>query len=218
MGYTRRMDELELSGRRHISAKRAAKEHRYHSDYIGQLIRSNKVAGQKVGRSWYVDAASLDAYLKGEAQPAPAAAPEQVVVVAPAPVVEIKKEEPAQIEVVRSVPVRPVQPVVVVEEKKVAPRIVQPVESFATAVPEALPGLRFMPDEPMAPVHNLLEEQPVVDEEELQPRRRSGVPVALTVLGLCAFSLAFSVSYVLAHKTTVAGEQVSASLYVTLSK
>ncbi|MES2203402.1 MAG: hypothetical protein V4474_03725 [Patescibacteria group bacterium] len=57
------MDELELSGRRHISTKRAGKEHGYHSDYIGQLIRGEKVAGQKVGRSWYVDEESLRVYL-----------------------------------------------------------------------------------------------------------------------------------------------------------
>ena len=58
------MDELEISGRRYISSRRAAKEHHYHADYIGQLIRSGKVGGQKVGRTWYVDAASLATYLE----------------------------------------------------------------------------------------------------------------------------------------------------------
>lgn len=60
------MDELEISGRRYISSRRAAKEHKYHSDYIGQLIRGGKVEGQKVGRAWYVDAESLSTYLSKE--------------------------------------------------------------------------------------------------------------------------------------------------------
>ena len=57
------MDELMISGRRYLSSLRAAKEHGYHSDYIGQLIRGDKVKGQKVGRAWYVDAESLSTYL-----------------------------------------------------------------------------------------------------------------------------------------------------------
>jgi hypothetical protein len=60
------MDELEISGRRYISSTRAAKEHKYHSDYIGQLVRGGKVVGQKVGRAWYVDAESLSEYLGKE--------------------------------------------------------------------------------------------------------------------------------------------------------
>ena len=52
-----------ISGRRYLSSLRAAKEHGYHSDYIGQLIRGNKIKGQKVGRAWYVDAESLSTYL-----------------------------------------------------------------------------------------------------------------------------------------------------------
>src|ERR1700733_13218119 len=63
------MDELEISGKRYISSARAAKEHKYHSDYIGQLVRGKKVAGQKVGRAWYVDAESLAEYLGKEVPP-----------------------------------------------------------------------------------------------------------------------------------------------------
>lgn len=55
-----------ISGRRYVSSARAAKEHGYHSDYIGQLIRGGKVRGQKVGRAWYVDAESLAVYLGKE--------------------------------------------------------------------------------------------------------------------------------------------------------
>lgn len=60
------MDALQISGKWYISSRRAAKEYGYHSDYIGQLIRSGKVKGQKVGRSWYVLADSLSEYLGTE--------------------------------------------------------------------------------------------------------------------------------------------------------
>ncbi|MBC7836213.1 hypothetical protein H7X87_00330 [Acetobacteraceae bacterium] len=60
------MDELEISGKRYISTRRAAKDHKYSSDYIGQLIRAKKITGQKVGRSWYVEEKSLSNYFKGE--------------------------------------------------------------------------------------------------------------------------------------------------------
>lgn len=60
------MDELEISGKRYISSRRAAKEYRYHPDYIGQLVRSKKVLGEKVGRTWYVESTSLATYLAGE--------------------------------------------------------------------------------------------------------------------------------------------------------
>lgn len=62
------MDALHISGKWYISSRRAAKEHGYHSDYIGQLIRTGKVKGQKVGRSWYVLADSFSEYLEKEAK------------------------------------------------------------------------------------------------------------------------------------------------------
>ncbi|HEX8993998.1 MAG TPA: hypothetical protein VF803_01965 [Candidatus Paceibacterota bacterium] len=58
------MDTLQISGKWYISTARAAKEHGYHTDYVGQLIRSGQVKGQKVGRSWYVLAESLTDYLE----------------------------------------------------------------------------------------------------------------------------------------------------------
>ena len=61
------MDELEISGKRYISTRLAAKEHKYHADYIGQLIRAKKILGQKVGRSWYVEEKSLAEYFGKEA-------------------------------------------------------------------------------------------------------------------------------------------------------
>jgi outer membrane biosynthesis protein TonB len=118
------MDELEISGKRYISTRRAAREHGYHSDYMGQLIRGGKVAGQKVGRSWYIDEQSLAAYL-GKA-PASETLAQPATEPAPAPVIQhepesapsaIKKEpqpEPAPV-VVKEEP----QPEATVEEIKV---------------------------------------------------------------------------------------------------
>ncbi len=92
------MDELQISGKRFISARRIARENGYTSDYIGQLIRGNKIKGQKVGRAWYVDAATFDTYLGQEhsstvtmTQPEPVTeSVAQVIVgkVAPEPIVE----------------------------------------------------------------------------------------------------------------------------------
>jgi hypothetical protein len=90
------MDELEISGKRYISTRRAAREHGYHSDYMGQLIRGKKVAGQKVGRAWYIEEDSLNIYLGKALAPAPAPAPVADVVspAAPAPVERLIIEEP----------------------------------------------------------------------------------------------------------------------------
>lgn len=57
------MDTLDIGGARYVSARSAAKAYKYTSDYLGQLIRSGKLEGQKVGRSWYISEASLDAFL-----------------------------------------------------------------------------------------------------------------------------------------------------------
>ena len=113
------MDELEISGKRYLSSKRAAKEHRYHIDYIGQLIRAGKVTGKKVGRSWYVEEVSLKTYLKQEAG-------EKGL----PPVVEAVVEEISSPVVEEAVEVEP-QPVEelipVVEEKVIEPVYVAPV-------------------------------------------------------------------------------------------
>lgn len=60
------MDSLEIDGKEYVSARRAAKEHGYVADYIGQLIRGGKLAGKKVGRAWYVSKESLEFYVKAE--------------------------------------------------------------------------------------------------------------------------------------------------------
>jgi len=108
------MDELEIDGKKYLSSKRAAREHKYHIDYIGQLIRAGKVHGKKVGRSWYVEESSLKSYLLAEAggqatpalkaQPAPMAEPEAPRVMEPVVVASIEEEA-----AVAEVP-QPVQP------------------------------------------------------------------------------------------------------------
>ncbi len=109
------MDELEISGKRFISAKRAAQENKYTPDYIGQLIRGKKVVGQKVGRAWYVEAKSLAAYLNGAS------------LVVEDPALETTIEELANIE----------QAPVFVEEAVVENVIEQPIaEVVAVAQPE----------------------------------------------------------------------------------
>lgn len=93
------MDELEISGKRYISTRRAAREHGYHSDYMGQLIRGKKVAGQKVGRAWYIEEDSLNVYLGKAPAPAPTPkAPADAEVSAPAPVERLVVEEPVSVQ------------------------------------------------------------------------------------------------------------------------
>jgi hypothetical protein len=115
------MDELEISGKRYISARRAAREYKYHSDYIGQLVRGKKLLGRKVGRSWYVELDSLTSYFGNEGMtidPAPLVAKSVAEAPAPAPV-ESVKETPA--------PAVPAQPIVaavpVAEVKRIPTRV-----------------------------------------------------------------------------------------------
>ena len=163
------MDELEISGSRYISARRAAREHNYHSDYIGQLIRSSKVLGQKVGRSWYVEERSLLAYLDKEKsttrnkvvveEVSPEIKPNEETPIEPIPVVtqskEFKEEPTAPVEVLEEVDVHPVAirkvedegvrtrftPVLVTEEKEEE-------ESKEEVLSDGeLKGLRYLPDD-----------------------------------------------------------------------
>ncbi len=85
------MDALQISGKWYISSRRAAKEHGYHADYIGQLVRTGKVKGQKVGRSWYILADSLSDYLEKEGN-------------VPAPKIVSKKQSEPEIKAKKAVP------------------------------------------------------------------------------------------------------------------
>jgi excisionase family DNA binding protein len=64
-GYTESMDELEIKGKKYISSKRAAELTGYAKDYIGQMARSGKLPGMRMGRAWYVE---KEALLGGEAK------------------------------------------------------------------------------------------------------------------------------------------------------
>lgn len=127
------MDELEISGKRYISTRRAAKEHKYHADYIGQLIRAGKVGGQKVGRSWYVVADSLSTYLGKETPPREAIfVDEAVEEEKPAPVVEVEVAE------TKSQKPEPVEEPILVETAVVEtePEQVKEIAEIKKTVPE----------------------------------------------------------------------------------
>lgn len=65
------MDELDLSGKKYISAKRAASLTGYAKDYVGQLARAGKIAATRFGRAWYVEEASILAHAKADTQDSP---------------------------------------------------------------------------------------------------------------------------------------------------
>lgn len=154
------MDELQISGKRYISSRRIAKAHGYTSDYVGQLIRGGKILGQKVGRAWYVDEASFDAYLGKEA---PAIMPTEEPVVESIVKVSIGKKEVEKPQPVVDTPVEPevveepIEPIViekiVVEEKQQPPQPIRPVPlrvrtPAAAAVTTIAPtGLRYYADD-----------------------------------------------------------------------
>lgn len=139
------MDELEISGKRYISSRRAGQEHRYHADYIGQLIRSGKVVGTKVGRAWYVEAASLAEYL-GKETPKTEGKVERVV---EGVVIEEKVAEP------EAAPAEELEerriPVVVAEEEPVAAE--EEKKDTAPVIIKKTNGLKYITDdEPLFPI------------------------------------------------------------------
>jgi hypothetical protein len=53
-----------------ICLKEAAKISGYHQDYLGHLIRTGKLSGQKIGRSWMTTKSDLNAFMqKGSDSP-----------------------------------------------------------------------------------------------------------------------------------------------------
>ena len=46
-----------------ITTKVAGKLSGYHSDYLARLARSGKIAGKKIGHSWFIDRESLSHFL-----------------------------------------------------------------------------------------------------------------------------------------------------------
>jgi len=158
------MDELEIAGKQFISTRRAGREHGYHSDYIGQLIRGGKVTGQKVGRSWYVNAESLATYLNKEyiAPKKPDVVIESLDTVLPKE--EKAQPEPVVIEQVEKkeakipvlVEVAPVEAMpVVVRDEKIEVKEIVPQEEKEE---ESRPIVIHKP-EPVAPVQILEEKE-----------------------------------------------------------
>ena len=157
------MDELEISGKRYISSRRAGEEHRYHADYIGQLIRSGKVAGTKVGRAWYVEAASLAEYL-GKETPKSEEKTEKIKEAAetpPPPAESLLPEEAVIEEKVAEVEAAPAEepeahhiPVIVIAEEEPLIVEVEEEEKDATQIViKKTGGLRYISDdEPLFPI------------------------------------------------------------------
>ncbi len=220
------MDELEISGKRYISSRRAAKEHRYHSDYIGQLIRGGKVVGEKVGRSWYVEAQSLEAYLRGEISKGEISTPavEEKIALEPEPLqdpaleekIEEKIEEPVSEPETPSIKITPAAATEVVrkeEEHRVAIHI---------AKPEPLKkGLTYMADDsPLLPEirkdtvrHNMQsgEHVPTVQTKISRPRR-SFSALGLGALGVLSFAIVVGAASFLSYTSIVEGENASAAV------
>lgn len=59
------MKGITINNVDYLPASALAKQFKYTTDYIGQLCRAKKVDAQLVGRSWYVNAASLTAHKEG---------------------------------------------------------------------------------------------------------------------------------------------------------
>jgi hypothetical protein len=196
------MDELILEDKRYISTRRAGKENGYHSDYMGQLIRSGKVKGQKVGRSWYIEEESLAHYLgKPFTAPTPtsaARASAPTPKVAEDPIEEVVQES---IEVVQE-PVQEVRPTPVREAVEVQPTE-EPAEE--RAVPIHLPfkktqpqsgGLRYVADdEPLLPQVAItangardMEAQTFLPHHELKRPKFNIKALALTLVVAVALS------------------------------
>lgn len=171
------MDELDISGKRYISTRRAAREHGYHSDYMGQLIRGKKVAGQKVGRAWYIEEDSLNIYLGKTLAPAqaPAATPAPIAEVAAAvsaPADSLVIEEPA--------PAFVPEPQPVVEIIKVAvpePAVVQePAADIAEEIKEeAQPIVVRIQPQAVAPAHEPAEQK--IYHAPLYMQQEARIPV-----------------------------------------
>lgn len=146
------MDELQISGKRFISSRRLAREYGYTADYLGQLIRGGKVTGQKVGRAWYVDAASFEHYLGNEVPAAPTLLIEKESVVEPA-------VEPVQEPAAESQRVTP--------EKE--PEVVEMVEQDKEEKEEEkVPAEAVAEEEPAhhVPLHIIKKEEPIEAEEK----------------------------------------------------
>src|SRR3990167_8839133 len=56
--------EIFLEGRSYLSLKKAAELSTYHSDYLGRLVRNEKLRGQRFGIQWFIEKDSLLAFIR----------------------------------------------------------------------------------------------------------------------------------------------------------
>jgi hypothetical protein len=211
------MDELEIAGRRYLSTRRAGKEHRYHADYIGQLIRSGKVVGKKVGRSWYVEEESLITYLSGEIEK-----PKVVVKnVAPEAITEPKDEiQEEKIVEQKNFNAAPVRRVAVEETHRI------PIHKTVASAGKTS-GLRYVADDaPLLPEVGrkiattvsmevpAYESNYLPDVEEAAQKNISALSLAtLTVVGVLTFSITAIASVAISFETVIEEGQVAGAGY-----
>ncbi len=209
------MDELEISGKRYISSRRAARQYKYHSDYIGQLIRGGKVVGAKVGRAWYVETKSLATYLgqeevfqSGAGTPAAAGVP-GVVYIGKPPVQEKKIEpEPSGTNYVA--------------EKILTPHIV-PVQKIAlTYIPDTEP---FLPEvRSSGDTQESNHKVTAIEEQEFSPVRKRKKQakkssrlafLLLTYVGAAALGLSIvGANFIVASITVEQGKPASVGYFL----
>lgn len=214
------MDEIEISGKRYISSRRAAKENRYHVDYIGQLIRGGKVLGTKVGRTWYVDEESLAGYLdkeytKSEHEPT-----------------SVEKFEEQKIEQIE--PEEDAFPIVISTEPEREEEIIES-EQNSFENPEVHTGLVYVEDDrPLLPQTRGGLEHPQIKKnsqyiaetkynvdvtdysDHTSHNGRAWLKIAsiVSIFGLITFSIAFSASYFLHYTALVEGGVQTASISI----
>ncbi|MDP3762540.1 MAG: hypothetical protein Q8Q97_00515, partial [bacterium] len=56
--------EIFLEGRSYLSLKKAAELSTYHSDYLGRLVRNEKLRGQRFGIQWFIEKDSLLTFIR----------------------------------------------------------------------------------------------------------------------------------------------------------
>ena len=56
--------EIFLEGRSYLSLKKAAELSTYHSDYLGRLVRNEKLRGRRFGIQWFIEKDSLLAFIR----------------------------------------------------------------------------------------------------------------------------------------------------------
>ena len=65
--------EIRIEDRSYVSAKDAARRYHYHPDYLGQLCRGQKLLGIRIGRNWFIERSSLEAFAGAMSSPTPPA-------------------------------------------------------------------------------------------------------------------------------------------------